>query len=645
MSDRLSASITLIFRSVFYNMQNQTVEKASVPILTLAALGVVFGDIGTSPLYALKESFHATHGMPINEINILGILSLIFWTIMLIVSLKYVMVIMRADNNGEGGIMALLALNLRQPGLSNRTKILITALGFIGASLFFGDGIITPAISVLSAVEGLSVAAPAFDKFILPISIGILTALFLVQKHGTAVMGKFFGPITLLWFLSIGAIGFVSIIQSPTILAFLSPHWALQFIITNPYISFFVMGAVVLTVTGGEALYADMGHFGVLPIRLGWFLVVLPCLMLNYAGQGALLLRDPTAITNPFYLLVPSFFLYPMILIATAAAVIASQALISGVFSMAKQAIQLGYLPRLNVLHTSASEVGQIYIPLLNWILYISILFLVLLFKTSSNLAGAYGLAVTITMFCDTLLVAFLAYSYWKWKTWKLVLFAVPFIFIDLVLLGSNLLKFFIGGWVPVLIAVFVFTLMMTWKKGRVQLQEKLQSDTLQLETFIKYLGTDMNKVSGTAVFLTGSPSVVPHALLHNLKHNKILHDKNMLVTVQVSDIPYVQDELRYEFEVLEKGFYRIQINYGFKEQPNVPMVLEQIFNKIDFEYNLMEISFFVSRERLIYKADNKLTTWRKQLFATMQKNTSPISDFYQIPTNRVVEIGSQIEI
>ncbi|WP_035338575.1 potassium transporter Kup [Acinetobacter junii] len=626
-------------------MQNQTVEKASVPILTLAALGVVFGDIGTSPLYALKESFHATHGMPINEINILGILSLIFWTIMLIVSLKYVMVIMRADNNGEGGIMALLALNLRQPGLSNRTKILITALGFIGASLFFGDGIITPAISVLSAVEGLSVAAPAFDKFILPISIGILTALFLVQKHGTAVMGKFFGPITLLWFLSIGAIGFVSIIQSPTILAFLSPHWALQFIITNPYISFFVMGAVVLTVTGGEALYADMGHFGVLPIRLGWFLVVLPCLMLNYAGQGALLLRDPTAITNPFYLLVPSFFLYPMILIATAAAVIASQALISGVFSMAKQAIQLGYLPRLNVLHTSASEVGQIYIPLLNWILYISILFLVLLFKTSSNLAGAYGLAVTITMFCDTLLVAFLAYSYWKWKTWKLVLFAVPFIFIDLVLLGSNLLKFFIGGWVPVLIAVFVFTLMMTWKKGRVQLQEKLQSDTLQLEIFIKYLGTDMNKVSGTAVFLTGSPSVVPHALLHNLKHNKILHDKNMLVTVQVSDIPYVQDELRYEFEVLEKGFYRIQINYGFKEQPNVPMVLEQIFNKIDFEYNLMEISFFVSRERLIYKADNKLTTWRKQLFATMQKNTSPISDFYQIPTNRVVEIGSQIEI
>lgn len=626
-------------------MQNQTVEKASVPILTLAALGVVFGDIGTSPLYALKESFHATHGMPINEINILGILSLIFWTIMLIVSLKYVMVIMRADNNGEGGIMALLALNLRQPGLSNRTKILITALGFIGASLFFGDGIITPAISVLSAVEGLSVAAPAFDKFILPISIGILTALFLVQKHGTAVMGKFFGPITLLWFLSIGVIGFLSIIQSPTILAFLSPHWALQFIITNPYISFFVMGAVVLTVTGGEALYADMGHFGVLPIRLGWFLVVLPCLMLNYAGQGALLLRDPTAITNPFYLLVPSFFLYPMILIATAAAVIASQALISGVFSMAKQAIQLGYLPRLNVLHTSASEVGQIYIPLLNWILYISILFLVLLFKTSSNLAGAYGLAVTITMFCDTLLVAFLAYSYWKWKTWKLVLFAVPFIFIDLVLLGSNLLKFFIGGWVPVLIAVFVFTLMMTWKKGRVQLQEKLQSDTLQLETFIKYLGTDMNKVSGTAVFLTGSPSVVPHALLHNLKHNKILHDKNMLVTVQVSDIPYVQDELRYEFEVLEKGFYRIQINYGFKEQPNVPMVLEKIFNKIDFEYNLMEISFFVSRERLIYKADNKLTTWRKQLFATMQKNTSPISDFYQIPTNRVVEIGSQIEI
>lgn len=626
-------------------MQNQTPEKARTSVLTLAALGVVFGDIGTSPLYALKESFHATHGMPINEINILGILSLIFWTITLIVSLKYVLVIMRADNNGEGGIMALLALNLRQQGLSNRTKIIITALGFVGASLFFGDGIITPAMSVLSAVEGLSVATPTLSKFILPISIGILTALFLVQRHGSAIMGKFFGPITLLWFLTIGGLGVMSIIQSPSILAFLSPHWGISFILTNPTISFFVMGAVVLTVTGGEALYADMGHFGVLPIRLGWFLIVLPCLVLNYAGQGALLLRDPSAISNPFYLLVPSLLLYPMIVLATAAAVIASQALISGVFSMAKQAIQLGYLPRLTVLHTSESEVGQIYIPLLNWLLFISILVVVLLFKTSSQLAGAYGLAVTVTMFCDTLLVGFLAYTYWKWKTWKLVLFIVPFILIDLVLLSSNLLKFFIGGWMPVLVATVVFTLMMIWKNGKAALQEKLQSDTLQLEMFIQYLGDEVKRVSGTAVFLTGSPNVVPHALLHNLKHNKILHERNILVTVDVQDIPYVPSEARYDVEILDKNFFRIHLKYGFKEQPNIPAVLETIFNAYGFEFNLMEISFFVSRERIISKQRTLLAKWKEQVFSTMHKNTSPISDFYQIPSNRVVEIGSQIEI
>ena len=518
-------------------MQNK-VSKPAVPALTLAALGVVVGDSGTSPLYALKESFHATRGLPINEINVLGILSLIFWTITLIVSIKYVLVIMRADNNGEGGIMALLALNLRQKGLSPRKKFIIIILGFVGASLFFGDGIITPAISVLSAVEGLSIATPAFDRFIIPISIGILVALFAVQRHGSAVMGKFFGPITLIWFLSIGAIGISSIIQSPFVLALLSPHWAFLFVVNNPFISFFVMGAVVLTVTGGEALYADMGHFGILPIRLGWFLIVLPCLILNYAGQGALLLRDPSAITNPFYLLLPSALLYPMIILATAAAVIASQALISGVFSMAKQAIQLGYLPRLTILHTSDSEIGQIYIPLLNWLLFISITILVLIFENSSSLAGAYGLAVTVTMFCDTLLVAFLAYSYWKWQTWKVLLFIIPFVFIDLILLSSNLLKVFIGGWVPVFIAIIVFTLMMTWKKGREILQEKLQKDTLALNTFIQYMGDTNQRISGNAVFLTGTPQVVPHALLHNLKHNKVLHERNLLVTISIMEVP-----------------------------------------------------------------------------------------------------------
>lgn len=625
-------------------MQNK-VSKPAVPALTLAALGVVFGDIGTSPLYALKESFHATRGLPINEINVLGILSLIFWTITLIVSVKYVLVIMRADNNGEGGIMALLALNLRQKGLSSRKKFIIIILGFVGASLFFGDGIITPAISVLSAVEGLSIATPAFDRFIIPISIGILVALFAVQRHGSAVMGKFFGPITLIWFLSIGAIGISSIIQSPFVLALLSPHWAFLFVVNNPFISFFVMGAVVLTVTGGEALYADMGHFGILPIRLGWFLIVLPCLILNYAGQGALLLRDPSAITNPFYLLLPSALLYPMIILATAAAVIASQALISGVFSMAKQAIQLGYLPRLTILHTSDSEIGQIYIPLLNWLLFISITILVLIFENSSSLAGAYGLAVTVTMFCDTLLVTFLAYSYWKWQTWKVLLFIIPFVFIDLILLSSNLLKVFIGGWVPVFIAIIVFTLMMTWKKGREILQEKLQKDTLALNTFIQYMGDTNQRISGNAVFLTGTPQVVPHALLHNLKHNKVLHERNLLVTISIMEVPYVDAENRIETEVLDKGFYRIRLNYGFKEEPDVPKALEKAFDTLGLEYNLMDISFFVSRERLIPSMSNKMSNWREKLFVTMQKNTSPVSDFYKIPSNRVVELGCQIEI
>lgn len=625
-------------------MQNK-VSKPAVPALTLAALGVVFGDIGTSPLYALKESFHATRGLPINEINVLGILSLIFWTITLIVSIKYVLVIMRADNNGEGGIMALLALNLRQKGLSPRKKFIIIILGFVGASLFFGDGIITPAISVLSAVEGLSIATPAFDRFIIPISIGILVALFAVQRHGSAVMGKFFGPITLIWFLSIGAIGISSIIQSPFVLALLSPHWAFLFVVNNPFISFFVMGAVVLTVTGGEALYADMGHFGILPIRLGWFLIVLPCLILNYAGQGALLLRDPSAIANPFYLLLPSALLYPMIILATAAAVIASQALISGVFSMAKQAIQLGYLPRLTILHTSDSEIGQIYIPLLNWLLFISITILVLIFENSSSLAGAYGLAVTVTMFCDTLLVAFLAYSYWKWQTWKVLLFIIPFVFIDLILLSSNLLKVFIGGWVPVFIAIIVFTLMMTWKKGREILQEKLQKDTLALNTFIQYMGDTNQRISGNAVFLTGTPQVVPHALLHNLKHNKVLHERNLLITISIMEVPYVDTENRIETEVLDKGFYRIRLNYGFKEEPDVPKALEKAFDTLGLEYNLMDISFFVSRERLIPIMSNKMSNWREKLFVTMQKNTSPVSDFYKIPSNRVVELGSQIEI
>lgn len=620
-------------------------KKAALPAITLAALGVVFGDIGTSPLYALKESFHAAHGLGINPENVLGILSIIFWTMTLVITIKYVAIVMRADNNGEGGIMALLALNLRNTNFSDRKKLLLIAIGFIGASLFFGDGIITPAISVLSAVEGLSIATDALDPYIVPIAIAIVTTLFVMQKHGTAFVGKFFGPLTLLWFFSLGILGISSIIQTPVVLGMLSPHWAIQFIINHPLMTFFIMGAVVLTVTGGEALYADMGHFGPVPIRLAWFVVVLPCLLLNYAGQGALLLRDPNAIENPFYLLVPEWALYPMIFLATMAAVIASQAVISGVFSLARQAIQLGYLPRLNIKHTSDSEQGQIYVPLLNWVLLAAIIVLILIFQTSSRLSHAYGLAVTMTMLCDTLLIAvFIRYT-WKWSKPKLVLLITPFLVLDLVLVSATSLKVLSGGWVPLLIGGIAFMLLMTWKDGRELTFAKLQQDTLPLDLFVQSIGDQANWVEGEAVFLTGTPTVVPHAMLHNMKHNKVLHQKNIILTVKIQDVPYVPAQERFHVESMNQHFYRVELFYGFKDEMNIPHALEAVYQAIDLEYNLMQISFFVSRERIISTVGDGLAPWREKLFISMQRNTSPVSDFYKIPPNRVVELGSQIEI
>ena len=622
-----------------------TAKKAALPAMTLAALGVVFGDIGTSPLYALKESFHAAHGLGITPANVLGILSIIFWTMTTVITIKYSAIVMRADNNGEGGIMALLALNLRNTNFSHRKKLLLISIGFIGASLFFGDGIITPAISVLSAVEGLSIATDALDPYIVPIAISIVTAVFVMQKYGTAFVGKFFGPLTLLWFFSLGLLGISSIIQTPLVLGMLSPHWAFQFIVTNPLMAFFIMGAVVLTVTGGEALYADMGHFGPVPIRLAWFIVVLPCLLLNYAGQGALLLRDPTAIENPFYLLVPEWGLYPMIFLATMAAVIASQAVISGVFSLARQAIQLGYLPRLNVKHTSDSEQGQIYVPLLNWILLASIIVLILIFQTSSQLSHAYGLAVTMTMLCDTLLIAvFIRYT-WKWSMPKLVLLIIPFLVLDLVLVSATSLKVLSGGWVPLLIGGIAFMLLMTWKQGRELTFAKLQQDTLPLDLFVQSIGDQANWVEGEAVFLTGTPTVVPHAMLHNMKHNKVLHQKNIILTVKIQDVPYVEESDRFHVETMNQHFYRLELYYGFKDEMNIPQALEAVYQAIDLEYNLMQISFFVSRERIISTVGDGMAPWREKLFISMQRNTSPVSDFYQIPKNRVVELGSQIEI
>lgn len=615
-------------------MQN-TAKKATLPATALAALGVVFGDIGTSPLYALKESFHAAHGLGIQPENVLGILSIIFWCLMLIISIKYVAIVMRADNNGEGGIMALLALNLRKAKIADNKKIYMIAIGFIGASLFFGDGIITPAISVLSAVEGLSIATDVFDPFIMPIAIAIIVTLFLVQKHGTAFVGKFFGPITLVWFLSLGILGIHSVIQTPVVLGMFSPHWAIQFIYHHPIMTFFVMGAVVLTVTGGEALYADMGHFGPVPIRLAWFFVVLPCLVLNYAGQGALLLRDPAAIENPFYLLVPQWALYPMIIMATMATVIASQAVISGVFSLARQAIQLGYLPRLSIKHTSESEEGQIYVPFLNWLLLIAIIILILIFKTSSNLASAYGLAVTLTMLCDTILVAVFIYSAWKWSLPKVLLLIIPFFILESVLVGATSLKILSGGWVPLLIGAIAVTILMTWKRGRELTFAKLEHDTLSLDLFVKSIGNSVHWVPGDAVFMTGTPNVVPHAMLHNIKHNKVLHQRNILVTVVIEDVPFVAPEERITTETLAEHFFRIKIFYGFKDEMNVPKALMQAYEQLGLEYDLMHISFFISRDRIVHSVGDGMSPWREKLFISMQRNTSPVSDFYQIPTDR----------
>lgn len=625
-------------------MQTQT-HRAALPTITLAALGVVFGDIGTSPLYALKECFHTAHGIQITPANVLGILSLIFWSLMIVVSFKYVAFIMRADNNGEGGIMALLALNMRSKRIGAKTRSVLIAIGLFGAALFFGDGIITPAVSVLSAVEGLSIATPVFTPYVVPITIAVLVALFMIQRQGTGLVGKYFGPITLLWFAALGVLGILSIVQNPGILWLVNPYWAGHFVFAQPALAFLTMGAVVLTITGGEALYADMGHFGRKPIQMGWFFIVLPCLLLNYAGQGALLLREPEAVENPFFKLVPDIALYPMIALATLATVIASQAVISGVFSIARQAMQLGYLPRMTILHTSESEIGQIYIPFLNWLLLGSIVILVAAFQSSSNLAAAYGLAVTMTMICDTLLVGFVLYSLLRWRPFKALLIVVPFLLLDLVFFSATSLKILAGGWFPLMVGVVAFTIMMTWKRGRQITFDKLQRDTLPMDIFIKSLNVVPNIVSGTAVFMTGSPNVVPHALLHNLKHNKVLHARNVLMTIRTCDVPYIDPSQRVEAQQLDERFIKVKASYGFKEQPNAPEALEQALALLDQPYDTMTTSFFVSRERLVHTVGDGMAPWREKLFISMQRNTSSVSDFFQIPSNRVVEMGTQIEI
>ncbi|MDI3510543.1 MAG: potassium transporter Kup [Pseudomonadota bacterium] len=619
-------------------------SKSSLAALTLGAIGVVYGDIGTSVLYAVKEVFGSGH-VPFTHANVYGVLSIIFWTLTVIVSLKYVTLVLRADNGGEGGLIAMLALASQavkdKPVLRQRLLV----VGIFGTSLFYGDGVITPAISVLSAVEGLEVVSPNFRKAVLPLTLVILFVLFAVQKRGTGGIGKFFGPITLVWFATIALLGIYQIIDHPEILAALSPHHALRFMWEQPGITFIILGAVVLCVTGGEALYADMGHFGRQPIRLAWFSVVMPCLTINYFGQGALLLADPEAVKNPFFNMAPDWLQLPLVGLATMATVIASQALISGAFSVTKQAIQLGYLPRLHIRHTSVKDTGQIYIPLVNWGLFVAIVLAVGLFKSSSNLASAYGIAVTLDMLITTILTFFVIRHGWRYPLLLCLLATGWFFVIDLAFFASNLLKLFEGGWFPLVIGGIVFTLMMTWKQGRALMAKAQAADAIELGSFLDAVFFEPpTRVPGTAVFLTAETGSVPNALLHNLKHNKVLHEQNLFVTVRAHEVPWIGLDKRLEVEPLGHDCWQVIIHYGFKNDPDVPKALESLRGR-GCELDPMTTSYFLSRELVVPSMGGGMAPWREKLFAQMHHNAGAAAEFLNLPNNAVIELGSKISI
>ncbi|KOC25213.1 potassium transporter Kup [Comamonas testosteroni] len=622
-------------------MQN---SKSSLGALTLGAIGVVYGDIGTSVLYSVKEVFGSGY-VPFTPANVYGVLSVLFWTLTVIVSLKYVTLVLRADNNGEGGLVAMLALASQTVKDKPRLSSTLFLVGMFGTSLFYGDGVITPAISVLSAVEGLEVISPHFTKAVIPLTLVILFLLFFVQKRGTAGIGKFFGPVTLTWFACIALLGVHQIMGHPEILAALSPHYAVSFIWNSPGISFIILGSVVLCVTGAEALYADLGHFGKKPIRLAWFSVAMPALTLNYFGQGALLLANPEAVKNPFFMMAPSWALLPLVIMATMATVIASQALITGAFSVTRQVIQLGYFPRFEVRHTSVKETGQIYMPLVNWGLFVAIALAVLLFRNSGNLAAAYGIAVTLDMLITTMLTFFVIRYRWNYSL-ALCLLATGFFFVvDLAFFASNLLKLFEGGWFPLLIGGTVFTLMMTWRRGRELLHQKLQADALDLRQFLESTWRHPpTRVPGTAVFLSGEPGTVPHALLHNLKHNKVLHERNLFVTVRNHEVPWVGMDKRVEAESLGGDCWEVIIHYGFKNEPDVPAALAQLRTQ-GCKLDSMSTSYFLSRDVIIPRMNNSMAHWREKLFAQMHRNASRVADFLHLPSNSVVELGSKIEL
>ncbi len=618
-------------------------HKDGVPKLALGALGVVFGDIGTSPLYAFKETFVGHHPIAVDQLHIFGVVSLIFWSLVLVVTVKYVSIIMRADNRGEGGSLALLALISRLSSSKRRSGYL-ALLGVLATALFFGDAMITPAMTVMSAVEGLTVVQAGMGPLVVPIAIGILVALFLIQARGTARVGAVFGPIMLLYFATLAVLGLVNLVDRPDMLLSLNPWWAALFIAEDPGLAFFALGSIVLAVTGAEALYADMGHFGRKPITFSWLWIVLPALMLNYLGQGALLLDQPIAAENPFFLMAPDWARLPLVLLATAAAIIASQAVITGTFSVTRQAIQLGFLPRLRITHTSASAEGQVFIPIVNWTLAALVVMLVLGFKSSSNLAAAYGIAVTGTMFIDTLLLGVLLIGVWKWKRWVALPLLAIFLLVDGVYFASNLTKVPDGGWFPLVIGLIGFTMLTTWSRGRLLMQERMRDSAMPIEVFIKSASTAAVRVPGTAVFMTSSPTGVPPALLHNLKHNKVLHERIMILTVVIEEIPFVSDEDRIGTVELGSDFYRIIIRYGFMQEIDIPAVLKRIEN-CGPKVKMMETSFFLSRQTLLASDKPGMALWREHLFSWMMRNAESAMDFFKLPTNRVVELGSQVEI
>ncbi|MEO5511766.1 MAG: potassium transporter Kup [Longimicrobiales bacterium] len=613
--------------------------------LSLAALGIVYGDIGTSPIYALRESFLEQHGVHAVPANILGVLSLIFWSLIIIISVKYLAFVMRADNRGEGGILALTSLITPVGALRGGRRTLIM-LGLFATALLYGDGVITPAISVLSAVEGLTVATPFFTPYVVPITIGILIALFSFQRYGTGTVGKIFGPITLVWFITIAVLGVSQVVQEPSVLAAVSPHYAVRFFLDNRWNGFLALGSVFLCVTGGEALYADMGHFGRRPIRLAWFALVLPALLLNYFGQGALVIAHPEAISNPFFLMAPSWMLYPIVLIATIACVIASQALISGAYSLTMQAVQLGYCPRVEIIHTSASERGQIYIPVINWALMVACIGLVLGFQTSSKLAAAYGVAVTTTMVVTSLLFCVVAREKWKWSLPLTVAVGAVFLTIDGAFWTANLIKIPHGGWFPLVVGAIVFTLLTTWKKGRQVLAQRMQDRSLPLQDFLKsIMAHPPMRAKNTAVYMYGNPAGTPPALLHNLKHNNVLHERVVFLSITTDEVPYVTVDERLNIEKLGDEIYRISLHYGFMQDVDVPFAIENI-SQDGLTFKRMETSYFLGRETLVApKGKREMTRWRRTLFALMTQNARSASSFFRLPPNRVVELGAVVEL